>query len=146
MLSWNLSTVNQAMYYLLPLRYTTLLGKKNININITSNDRITQRNLSIDSENAGDLPFAEGDRINVLNNDDAEGWWQGELNGTMCCARFARCRRRFVVTFVLVCLFSFRPNWLVRKVCLILNALLFFFLSLSHGEDCFASNFVQRES
>lgn len=32
-------------------------------------------------ENEGDLPFREGDVINVINNDDAEGWWEGELNG-----------------------------------------------------------------
>jgi drebrin-like protein len=34
-------------------------------------------------ENEGDLPFREGDVITILNCDDAEGWWQGELNGVV---------------------------------------------------------------
>jgi hypothetical protein len=32
-------------------------------------------------ENDGDLAFAEGDVITVLDQSDASGWWQGELNG-----------------------------------------------------------------
>lgn len=29
----------------------------------------------------GDLVFAAGDVINILDESDASGWWQGELNG-----------------------------------------------------------------
>jgi len=32
-------------------------------------------------ENEGDLAFNEGDTINVLDNSDPSGWWQGEING-----------------------------------------------------------------
>jgi hypothetical protein len=32
-------------------------------------------------ENEGDLPFQEGDTINIIDNSDAEGWWHGELRG-----------------------------------------------------------------
>jgi amphiphysin len=29
----------------------------------------------------GDLPFKEGDVINVVDTSDPSGWWVGELNG-----------------------------------------------------------------
>jgi len=32
-------------------------------------------------ENPDDLVFSEGDVITILDNSDAEGWWQGDLNG-----------------------------------------------------------------
>ncbi|EGG20327.1 actin binding protein E [Cavenderia fasciculata] len=34
-------------------------------------------------ENEGDLSFAEGDSIKVLDQSDPSGWWQGELNGAV---------------------------------------------------------------
>eukprot|EP01089_Gocevia_fonbrunei_P006433 TRINITY_DN170_c0_g1_i1.p1 TRINITY_DN170_c0_g1~~TRINITY_DN170_c0_g1_i1.p1 ORF type:complete len:414 (-),score=151.55 TRINITY_DN170_c0_g1_i1:118-1359(-) len=32
-------------------------------------------------ENEGDLGFAEGDFINIVDDSDPSGWWSGELNG-----------------------------------------------------------------
>jgi len=34
-----------------------------------------------DAENPDDLSFKEGDVINVLDQSDPSGWWEGELNG-----------------------------------------------------------------
>jgi len=32
-------------------------------------------------EAEGDLPFREGDIINVTDQSNPDGWWTGELNG-----------------------------------------------------------------
>jgi len=34
-------------------------------------------------ENEGDLSFNEGDTIDVLDQSDSSGWWQGSLNGAV---------------------------------------------------------------
>ena len=45
-------------------------------------DDTTVRTLSLDSAEAGELSFKEGDRIEVIR-EDPSGWWEGKLDGKM---------------------------------------------------------------
>jgi len=55
--------------------------------------------------------FSEGDVITILDNSDAEGWWQGDLNGVQ--GWFPRYFRKF--TFFEIVFFK---NCQIVLICL----------------------------
>jgi len=47
----------------------------------TNNGMSAKALYDYDAENSDDLSFKEGDLINVLDQSDPSGWWEGEFNG-----------------------------------------------------------------